>query len=209
MEYLLEKMEDWKAFFDDSANAAISQASQTSSRGRRRRCQPPPSFQALPEHARCEYLNLSPLQRLENMSEDSRLYFRLSVTNGWKKLNEYYTKLEDSPLYAAAMILHPRLNIRWLEKTWTEEAQCSWLRTAKEGILNYWSRWYRDSQPPSTSRPSTPQGANLVALPGLDSSQFDDWVYTRSQVSNQAQSELDCYLAISPSQLQDVSDPLA
>ncbi|KAK3896412.1 ribonuclease H-like domain-containing protein [Staphylotrichum tortipilum] len=85
MEYLLEKMEDWKTFFDAPATPAISY------RHRQRR-QLSPALQALPDHIRAEYTNQPPQQRYESLSDDSRVYFRLSVLNGWKKLNEYYTK---------------------------------------------------------------------------------------------------------------------
>ncbi|KAJ0136604.1 Low-affinity methionine permease [Fusarium oxysporum f. sp. albedinis] len=47
------------------------------------------------------------------------------------KLNEYYDKLGESPLFAAAIILHPRFGISWLEATWVSEEQLAWVRGAK------------------------------------------------------------------------------
>lgn len=211
MEFLMEKMEDWKAFFDNPANATIPQLSQTSSRSRRRRRVPSPALQALPEHARYEYLDPSLYKRLEDLSEDSQAYFRLSVTNGWKKLNEYDTKLEESPLYAAAVILHPGLGLRWLENSWAEESQRSWLRSAKEGLHDYWESWYRDGRFHTTSCDTTPRNS-IPAPPRLERSvepsQFDNWLGTRLHVSNPVESELDRYLSMSPPHPQDVPDPL-
>jgi hypothetical protein len=75
VEYLLEKMEDWKALFDTPATPAISYR-------RQRRRQPSPASQALPDYVRAAYTDQSPQQRYESLSNDSRVYFRLSVLNG-------------------------------------------------------------------------------------------------------------------------------
>lgn len=48
---------------------------------------------------------------MEGMGEDHRRYMRLSITTAWQKLNEYYTKLGESPLFAASIILHPALGM--------------------------------------------------------------------------------------------------
>ncbi|KAK3937492.1 transposase-like protein, partial [Diplogelasinospora grovesii] len=53
IEYLLEKMEDWKALFDAPATPAISYR-------RRRRRQLSPASQALPDHVRAEYTDQTP-----------------------------------------------------------------------------------------------------------------------------------------------------
>jgi hypothetical protein len=79
VEYLLEKMEDWKTLFDSPTMLAISHR-------RRRRRQPSPASQALPDHVRAEYTGQTPQQRYESLGDDSRVYFRLSVLNGWKSL---------------------------------------------------------------------------------------------------------------------------
>ncbi|KAJ3577745.1 hypothetical protein NPX13_g2821 [Xylaria arbuscula] len=151
-------------------------------------------------------------QRTESLSDKSKLYFRLSILNGWKKLNEYYTKLEESPLYAASVILHPGLGFRWLEEQWSSPTQLLWLHSAKDRLYEYWERWYRDGQPASASRPST-TGEDLFGLrerqPTSETTQFEDWVHSRSRSSTQNDSELDRYLQLNPTQLQNVSNPLA
>ena len=49
----------------------------------------------------------------------------------WQKLNEYYTKLEKSPLFTAAVILYPGRGIRWLEIIWNTRDQLIWLQEQK------------------------------------------------------------------------------
>ncbi|KAH7142280.1 hypothetical protein DER46DRAFT_581692 [Fusarium sp. MPI-SDFR-AT-0072] len=65
----------------------------------------------------------------------------------WQKLNEYYTKLGDSPLFAASIILHPSLGMNYLEVNWASEEQLVWVRDAKIGLSDYLNRWYRCSRP--------------------------------------------------------------
>ncbi|KAH7230948.1 hypothetical protein BKA59DRAFT_409458, partial [Fusarium tricinctum] len=50
-----------------------------------------------------------------------------SINNYWLKLNEYYSLLGQSPLYLAAIILHPRWNVSWLKANWTSYKQLVWL----------------------------------------------------------------------------------
>src|ERR1700682_3935146 len=54
--------------------------------------------------------------------------------HAWSKLEEYYTLLDDSPLWTAAVILNPNQGIKWLRRTWRDEAQQPWLVTATDGL---------------------------------------------------------------------------
>ncbi|EGU86083.1 hypothetical protein FOXB_03400 [Fusarium oxysporum f. sp. conglutinans Fo5176] len=81
---------------------------------------------ALLLHSRAEYStaekrSASETSQKSTLPADHRAYIRASINNGWKKLNEYYDKLGESPLFAAAIILHPRFGISWLEATWVSE----------------------------------------------------------------------------------------
>jgi hypothetical protein len=53
--------------------------------------------------------------------KDHRHYLTLSIKTGWQKLNEYYTKLGDSPLFAASIIFHATLGMNYLEVTWASK----------------------------------------------------------------------------------------
>ncbi|RKK71252.1 hypothetical protein BFJ71_g17599 [Fusarium oxysporum] len=83
---------------------------------------------ALPLHSRAEYStaekrSASETSQKSTLPADHRAYIRAPINNEWKKLNEYYDKLGESPLFAAAIILHPRFGISWLEATWVSEEQ--------------------------------------------------------------------------------------
>jgi hypothetical protein len=63
-----------------------------------------------------------------------------NINLGWQKLEQYYRKLDDTPVYVAAVILHPRMKYRFLEKTWGSH-HYEWLKAARlaftELVLQY------------------------------------------------------------------------
>ena len=91
---------------------------------------------ALPEHSQAEYAAFDKplaykISQKSSLPADHRAYIRASINSGWKKLDEHYSKLGESPLFAVAVILHPRFGISWLEATWATEEQLAWVRDAK------------------------------------------------------------------------------
>jgi hypothetical protein len=53
--------------------------------------------------------------------------------------------LEDSPLFAAAVILNPNYGLLWLEENWKDHPE--WVVDAKTGLKDYFNRWYPDPDP--------------------------------------------------------------
>ena len=54
-----------------------------------------------------QYLDQEPL-------ED---HYTININHGWAKLSEYFSKLDDSPAYYAAVVLHPYLK-RYCINSW-------------------------------------------------------------------------------------------
>jgi len=46
-------------------------------------------------------------------------HFSTNNNLGWQKLDEYYARLDQSPIFCAAVVLHPHQKWRWFEKHWT------------------------------------------------------------------------------------------
>ena len=63
----------------------------------------------------------------------------VGVNLGWKKLDEYYQKTDQSPVYVAAVVLHPGLKWKWLEKAWKDRPQ--WIKEAKNNVQMLWSEY--------------------------------------------------------------------
>jgi len=135
--------------------------------------------------------------------------------NAWKKLNEYYAKLGNSPLFAAAVILHPRLGISWLEGQWDDPEQLVWIHNAKAGLYRFWKRWYSQEE----REQSGDSKANHLREPQRDPQQvprsqqqemsaFDQWVYSRPARLTSNDSEIDKYLSHEIPELQRGENPV-
>ncbi|KAH7394698.1 hypothetical protein BKA66DRAFT_546853 [Pyrenochaeta sp. MPI-SDFR-AT-0127] len=60
----------------------------------------------------------------------------------WEKYTEYYNRTEDSPLYAAALILNPSRRLAYIKKWWETE----WQTPAIDAVKNLWQD-YRTKHP--------------------------------------------------------------
>jgi hypothetical protein len=92
----------------------------------------------------------------EKLDEDDPVnktnkHIATSLDNCWGKLDEYYKMLDETPVYAAAVVLHPGQGWRYLEEKWTSPAQKEWLKTAKKAVRTLWEDFYKiDSTQAST-----------------------------------------------------------
>lgn len=132
---------------------------------------------ALPAHSRTEYVqgDARSVSSIASMEGQERASMRASINNAWVKLNEYYTLLGRSPLFAAAVILNPDLGLRWLEANWTSPEQLRWLRDAKDGVQRYFERWYSNDD--SDLRDAAVTKAAMTCRP--EQSKFEQWMHSR------------------------------
>ncbi|OAQ57863.1 restless-like transposase [Pochonia chlamydosporia 170] len=83
-------------------------------------------------------------------------HVKININLGWDKLNEYYTKLDETPAYYAAAILNPVSRWAYFENSWTNKAQLLWLQEAKRTVRKLWDEEYKtlpiltmpDEEPP-------------------------------------------------------------
>ncbi|KAJ4177532.1 hypothetical protein NW767_015096, partial [Fusarium falciforme] len=156
---------------------------------------------ALPAHSREDYLqgDARSVSNIASMEGQERASIRASINNAWIKLNEYYTLLGRSPLFAASVVLNPDLGLRWLETNWTSPEQLQWLRDAKDGIKGYFERWYSNDDDASEE--------SIFATPSLtprpEQSRFEQWVKSRQPKLSATGSELERYYRLEPEQVND------
>jgi hypothetical protein len=79
------------------------------------------------------------LSQLEGSNDvDKDLFWNhlaTAVNRGWQKLNEYYGHLDDTPVYVAAIVLHPFFKWVYCEKYWTlENDRHKWTEDAKKSV---------------------------------------------------------------------------
>ena len=69
---------------------------------------------------------------VEDEQTTSEHYFSTNINLGWQKLNDYYARLDDTPVYVTAIILHPAMRFRYLEKKWTVAHKTAWITKARK-----------------------------------------------------------------------------
>lgn len=73
-----------------------------------------------------------------NYADAPEDYLAINVRAGWKKLQKYYKKLDDSPAYYAATILHPYYKY-YCDNSWRR--QPGWLERADSQFQELWSEY--------------------------------------------------------------------
>jgi hypothetical protein len=49
-------------------------------------------------------------------------HFKVNINMGWDKMNDYFTKLDDTPAYFASGNLNPVSRWVYFENAWTDKA---------------------------------------------------------------------------------------
>lgn len=104
------------------------------------------------------------LERLEEFKAragelpDSR-YIVVNLNAAWDKLNEYYSKLDETPVYYAAVALHPSMRWDYFEKEWEEHPD--WVEKAKGMVQCLWDEEYRFLEIPSKPGSQQPKQPKL------------------------------------------------
>jgi hypothetical protein len=65
-------------------------------------------------------------------------HLAINLRAAWAKANEYYTKIDDSPAYCAATILHPYYK-HYCEKAWAEKPP--WLEASNRSFHALWAQY--------------------------------------------------------------------
>lgn len=104
-------------------------------------------------------------------------YFRLNIDAGWQKLNNYYTMLENTPAYVAAVVLNPRYRWEWIETVWA--ARPEWVVNAKRQVQELWESEYKHLPVSTSPEEVLDEGENVVEPPPKRIKRdggFDDWL---------------------------------
>jgi hypothetical protein len=68
-------------------------------------------------------------------------HFSVNINLGWKKLDEYYNRLDETPIYYTSLALHPAYRWGYFETVWPERP--TWISKAKDMVQSVWERGYK------------------------------------------------------------------
>ncbi|KAA8615967.1 hypothetical protein PtrV1_11367 [Pyrenophora tritici-repentis] len=97
-------------------------------------------------------------------------HISINFRAAWEKLNDYYSKLDDSPAYFAACALHPYYR-RYCEKAWRDKPE--WLVACMADFRALWAE-YTTSTPPTKPSKERDNGAIDEAISYIISDSEDD-----------------------------------
>jgi hypothetical protein len=136
------------------------------------------------------------INRLEDASEKytykKSKFIHASINNAWLKLRQYYRLLDDSPIYAASLVLNPSIKERYFENKWTG-GQEDWISKTKEDVRTFWTTEYKDKVTMESPLPPTTSGEGQ----NPEFNMFEEYTYGHLAASN-AQDEYDAYCANFP-----------
>lgn len=92
-------------------------------------------------------------------------HFRSNVNLAWLKLDRYYALTDNSPVYVAGVVFHPRMKWSFVEKHWAEKPD--WRDRAKEAVRKLWEAEYKDLPLPPASG-SAPEPSEVAYTSGLN-----------------------------------------
>jgi hypothetical protein len=112
-------------------------------------------------------------------------HFRHNVNLAWMKLDKYYTMTDNSPIYMAGVVLHPRMKWAFVDKHWSDKPD--WRVRAKGSVQSLWETEYKHLPLPGPSEcpPKEPTVAytsglndfldDLISLPAPASDVDDEY----------------------------------
>ncbi|KAF4435092.1 putative AC9 transposase [Fusarium austroafricanum] len=67
-------------------------------------------------------------------------HFKVNINLCWKKLDKYYSRLDETPVYYAAIALHPAYRWGYFEDVWADRPD--WIQTAKSLVEELYRSHY-------------------------------------------------------------------
>lgn len=96
-------------------------------------------------------------------------HFSTNINLGWQKLNKYYSLLDESPVYVAAIVLHPAMKWQFIEASWSKLKKIDWIRKARrsfnELVTEYSLKEAAAAAARSETTPLPPQAVVVTAAP--------------------------------------------
>jgi hypothetical protein len=107
-------------------------------------------------------------------------HLAINLKAAWRKANEYYIKLDDSPAYYAAVCLHPYYKY-YCDNSWAEKA--GWIKAANASFQQLWAEYKQQRQQPHLRAPpasSIDEAINAIADVGAGTGcgeldEFENW----------------------------------
>jgi hypothetical protein len=125
---------------------------------------------------------------------ESQKHFSTNINLAWQKIDTYFIKTDATPIYRAAVVLHPRLKWRWFGKYWAKRPE--WIKAARKAVDDLWEQ-YRHTPAHDDERTDLTTSSTLI---------HDEWTPLEEQ--NEPVDQLKAYLAEGFAQISVDQSPI-
>jgi hypothetical protein len=105
------------------------------------------------------------------------MHISTCINNCWAKLRKYYRLMDQSPVYAAAIVLNPEHKLDYFKTNW--EGYPEWIAQAEESVEDLWLTMYKDSANSAETGTTAVNDLNsglFLPTPQKDPSNFDQFI---------------------------------
>ncbi|KJZ68940.1 hypothetical protein HIM_08228 [Hirsutella minnesotensis 3608] len=74
---------------------------------------------------------------------DDFAFLAASAEASWRKAEQYFNKVDETPAYYTAISLNPTLKCQWYNETWTDEQKRAWIPDVTKLVRELWLDEYR------------------------------------------------------------------
>lgn len=133
-------------------------------------------------------------------------FFVACLTASWLNVEKYYKKVDDMPVYYAAIVLNPTLKMQWFKEAWRMDEQQSWILMVEQKVKQLWRQQYKHTTTATRTRPRD-------TLAAADETAFDRFKSAKRLKTDSSvlsiSDELEDYLSVDPQTPSDDFDILA
>ncbi|TKA55306.1 hypothetical protein B0A49_13415 [Cryomyces minteri] len=86
-------------------------------------------------------------------------HFKDAIDTSWILFNKYWELLDETPVYVAALLLHPSQRLAYLTKTWTGQGSRGWLTAGVKRAKELWLQQYKGQYTPQQAEPAIPSAS--------------------------------------------------
>lgn len=90
-----------------------------------------------------DFLNLKLEGLAASFRHEEANYFNVGIETGWQKLQRYYRLTDQSPIYRAAIVLHPGSKEFYFEEKWVEHND--WIKAMKKAVRGLYQKYADDA----------------------------------------------------------------
>ena len=98
-------------------------------------------------------------------------HLAINLKAAWAKINDYYSRLDESPVYFAAVCLHPYYKF-YCDRAWSDKP--SWLCRSREAFQQLWSSYQLPRSPKLRIRERNPSAIDDAIAAIMEDPNSDD-----------------------------------